>query len=296
MYGSALGPPAVIWLPAMRTSWLLLFVVAAACEHSTPPAAAPPAAMPAWSDATFAANVRAVLAKRYPGSAVDTIEEDRLRVRPKVGDELEVSFAKAHAWCRDDWASCAQTVDRTLAAMAEADDKAPVTRAQLRVVLRANEKVANVKARAKAITVKPFSSDAQWLLAADLPDMVRLDVAGGLLGMSDDDAWRIATDNVKPGHVVTQATQGFIVYQDDYAPSALLYPALLVAAAHKQLPGRTGNLLAAVPEENVVLYTIGGANEAAQLRDAAAAGSHGSKMPLSGHVMEWTGSAWREAL
>ncbi len=276
----------------MRRYWIpLLF---AACDHATPPASPPPPS-PAWSEATFAANVRAELARRYPGATIDTVEEDRLQVRPKASDALEVSFAKAHAWCREDWAGCAKIVDRTLAAMAEAGQKAPVTRAQLRVVLRANEKIANVKARAKAITVKPFSSDAQWLLAADLPEMVRLDIAGSVLGISDDEAWRIATDNVKPASVVTQAAQGVVIYQDDYAPSALLYPALLVAAARQHLPGRAGNLLVAAPEENIVLYTIGGAPEAAQLRDAAAAGARDSKMPLSSHVMEWTGSAWREA-
>jgi hypothetical protein len=86
-----------------------------------------------------------------------------------------------------------------------------------------------------------------------------------------------------------------LIYQDDYAPSSLLYPTLLVAAARDALPGRDGNLLVVTPEENIVLYTIGGAAEAAQLHNVAASVSRRSQIPLSSHVMEWTGSAWREA-
>ena len=287
----------------MRTRALSIAVAVAACGQSAPPAPRAPAAvtpapapLPAWSEATFAANVRAELARRFPGATVDTIEADRLRVQPKAGDPMEVSFAKAHASCRQDWASCGAAVDHTLTALAEISSASTITRAQLRVVLRATEKVATIKARVSDILVRPFSSDAQWILAADLPNTIRLDVTPHDVGLSGDDAWRIATANVKPKEVVTQSVQGFIVYQDDYAPSALLYPDLLLAAARQALPGRAGNLLVTCPEENIVLYTIGGAGEAKQLRDAAAAGSQGSTMPLSSHVMEWTGSEWREAL
>src|SRR5262245_8845496 len=98
------------------TRWPLIVVIAA-CGKPEPPAApvaAAPPPLPAWSEATFATNVRATLERRHPGSAVETVEEDRLRLRPKVGNELEVSFAKAHAQCREDWAGCAAIVDHTL--------------------------------------------------------------------------------------------------------------------------------------------------------------------------------------
>lgn len=287
----------MIPVPAMRTHRLSVFVLVAACSKSAPTTPPSPATTPTtWSEATFATNVRAELARRYPGATIDTLEEDRLRVRPRTGNDVEVSFAKAHAGCREDWADCGAAVEHTLTALAEIREPTPVTRAQLRVVLRATDKIANVKARAKAITVRPFSSDAQWMLAADLPEIVRLDVVGHDVGMSDDDAWQLAVANVKPTKVVTQAAQRFVIYQDVYAPSALLYPDVLIAAARQALPHQTGNLLVACPEENIVLYTIGGAAEAAQLRDVAASGAQDSTMPLSRHVMEWTGSAWREAL
>jgi hypothetical protein len=112
-------------------------VLAAACSQAAPPAAPSPsrAAMPEWSEATFATNVRAEFASRFPGATLDTIEEDRFRVRPKAGDGLEISFAKAHAECRDHWASCAASVDYTLRAMAEMKNPAPVPRRHGQAVL-----------------------------------------------------------------------------------------------------------------------------------------------------------------
>jgi hypothetical protein len=288
----------------MRAHRLSLLVLAAACSHAarpgsttTPkpaPAQTPAPAESAWSEATFAANCRAELARRYPGAKIEAIDVDVLRVTPKSGDPLEVSFAKAHAACREDWTSCSPVVEHTLAALGEVLHATAPTRAQLRIVLRSAAKIAGVEAHVKDAIVRPFSSDAQWLLAADLPDVIRLGLAPHDLGLSADEAWRIAAANVKPASVVTSQAQGVLVYSDDYAPSALLYPELLLASAHKLLPGRMGNLLAVCPEENIVLYTIGGASDAAALHAAAVQGARGSMIPLSSKVMEWTGSAWRE--
>lgn len=291
----------MIWLRAMRAHRLSILVLAAACSHAARPAstpATPPAAAQApesaWSEATFAANCRAELARRYPGAKIEAIDVDVLRVTPKSGDPLEVNFAKAHAACREDWTSCSPVVEHTLAALGEVLHATAPTHAQLRIVLRSAGKIASVKAHVKDAVVRPFSSDAQWLLAADLPDVIRLGLAPHDLGLSADEAWRIAAANVKPASVVTSQAQGVLVYSDDYAPSALLYPELLLASAHQLLPGRMGNLLAVCPEENIVLYTIGGASDAAALHAAAVQGAQGSMIPLSSKVMEWTGSAWRE--
>ena len=296
----------MLWLRAMRAHRLSILVLAAACSHAARPgsattpapapalALAPAPARPAWSEATFAANCRAELARRYPGAKIEDAGDDVLRVRFGTSGMIAVNFAKAHAACREDWASCAQIVDHTLAALAEIGHPGVPTRAQLRIVLRSAAKIASVEAHVKGAIVRPFSSDAQWLLAADLPDAIRLGVNAHDLGMSADEAWRIAAANVKPANVVTNQAQGVLVYSDDYAPSALLYPELLLASAHQLLPGRMGNLLAVCPEENIVLYTIGGASDAAALHAAAVQGAKGSMIPLSSKVMEWTGSAWRE--
>lgn len=294
----------MLWLRAMLAHRLSVLVLAAACSHAARPGstttpalsravAAAPAA-PAWSEATFAANARAELARRYPDAQIDADADDVVRVRPRSGGMIAVNFAKAHAACRDDWASCAQIVHHTLAALAEIGHPVVPTRAQLRVVLRSADKIASVEAHVKGALVRPFSSDAQWLLAADLPDAIRLGVDAHDLGLSADDAWRIAMANMRPANVVTKQAQDVLIYSDDYAPSALLYPDLLLASARQLLPGRMGNLLAVCPEENIVLYTIGGASDAAALHEAAVQGAQGSMIPLSSKVMEWTGSAWRE--
>ena len=172
-----------------------------------------------------------------------------------------------------------------------------ISGAQLRIVLRGNARIAATQARARQITARPFSSDARWLLGADLPGMIQLDITADDVGMTIDAAWRVAVANMKkpPAQLVTAASEGFIVYQDDYAPSALLDPAALEQAVRSQFPPRSGTLLAACPEENIVFYTLGGSAEVATLRDAITTVATRSERPLSAEVMEWTGSAWRTA-
>jgi hypothetical protein len=179
----------------------------------------------------------------------------------------------------------------------EAARSTTITAAQLRIILRSNASVAATQASGRHVTARPFSSDAQWLLAADLPTIIRLDIGADELGMTADQAWRTAVGNMKKPatELVTAASEGFIVYQDDYAPSALLDPAALDQAVRSRFPQRTGTLLAACPEENIVLYTLGGSAEVATLRNAITTVATRSERPLSAEVMEWTGTTWRAA-
>jgi hypothetical protein len=271
---------------------LLVVAILAGCHSAPEPVKTEPVkTSPRWSDATFDANVQAVLASRFKGKTISKMDgDDGYRV-----DTLEVRFTKARNECREDWSHCAESVERTLQAMDELQHPKPVTRAQLRVILRSNDKLAMVEARMKGVTTAPFSSDAQWVLAVDTPSMVGYDVKLDTLNLSADEAWKIAVENTKPANVVTTTSDnGTIVYQDVYAPSALRYPELLDAAARKAAPKRNGNLLAVCPEENIVLYTIGGPSEAAALQQAASSGAADSVMPLSTHVMEWSKGSWHE--
>lgn len=175
---------------------------------------------------------------------------------------------------------------------------APLAAARLRVVLRSNTAIAAAAAASgRRLLTRPFSSDAQWLLAAELPTTLRLDVTADELGMTVDQAWRTAIANMKrpAGELVTTAGEGFIVYQDVYAPSALLDPAALARAVRDRFPQRTGTLLAACPEDNLAMFTIGGAAEVATLRNAITTVATRTLTPLSAEVMEWTGTAWRAA-
>jgi hypothetical protein len=265
----------------------LVVVCIIAC-HSPKPPSAPTVT---WSEQTFDANVRAELARRFPKATVTPTDDVTYRVTgPDI--DVEVRFVKPRVACRADWSQCGAAVDVAVRAMSEVATRAPLKREQLRVVLRTNEKVAVVRAHVEP-TVRPFSADAQWLLAADLPNTIRLDVTAGELGISSDEAWKIATDNTRPTKVVTQTSNGVIIYQDPYAPSALLFPAVLDKAARELAPGKQGKLLAVCPEENIVIYTIGDAREATALRDIARSGMKESQMPLSPNVMEWTGGVWQ---
>jgi len=263
---------------------------------SAPPAASPPSAP--WTESTFDARAQAEIHRRFPTATVTDAGDGNYRIAlPAPGSTIDVSFAKAHRSCQDDWSACQHAVDWTLQAVADSLQHAPITAAQLRIILRANTKIAATQAHGRQVTTRPFASDAQWLLAADLPTMIRLDIGAGELGMTADQAWRTAVGNMKKPatELVTAASDGFIVYQDDYAPSALLDPAALEQAVHARFPQRTGTLLAACPEENIALYTLGGPAEVATLRNAIATVATRTTTPLSADVMEWTGSAWRAA-
>jgi hypothetical protein len=268
---------------------------AAAPTASAAPAAPDPAANAAWSEASFDARLAAAIRGRFPEATVTPLEPDRYRVTAAPpGPSLDVGFTKAHAACRDDWASCQEAVDWTLQAMAEVMQPPPIAPAQLRPVLRTNAKVAAYRAQGE-LTVRPFSSDAQWLLVADLPTTIRFRVVPAELGMTVDQAWRTAIENTRkpPEALISGATDAAVVYHDVYAPSALLDPAALERAVRIRFPRRTGTLFAVCPDETVVLYTLGDRAAAADLRGAAAHLAAQAQQVLSTQVMEWSHGAWQ---
>ena len=248
----------------------------------------------AWSEAKFESNVNAVLAEHYPGAKVASFDTDAYRITPVHGDTIEIRFAKAHALCRDAWSDCEAAVALAVRAIDQSMHPGKLEVSQLRVVLRATGKVGEVRKRTPRVTTRPFSSDAEWLLAADMPDIIRLDIAPEELKLTSANAWKTATAASKPGNVVSAEAGPFLVYQNDYAPSALLFPELLEAAVRAKHPDAKGRLLAVCPEENIVLYTIGGPAQVKDLRAAAVSGSKDSQMSLSTTVMELRDGTWHE--
>lgn len=282
----------------MRAVMVVWVVWAVAACASTPSSGLPtPAPRIDWSERSFAAEVERELVRRFPGANITPSGDVAFRV---TGTEaklaLEVSFAKAREACRADWGACGGAVDHTLRAMSEARAHKPIAPAQLRLVLRTNAKVDRVKTVVPDTVARPFSHDTQWLLAADLPTTTQLGVRPDATGMTADQAWAVAAANMKrPAAQLVTATAGpFIMYQDDYAPSALLAPDVLLESANAHVPGRIGSLLALCPEENMLVYTIGGPAEITRLRELASDISAQATMPLSRVIMEWTGLAWRE--
>jgi len=249
----------------------------------------------AWSEAKFESNVKEVLEEHFPGGKIATLDTDEYRITPAKGDVFEIRFAKAHAMCRDAWSSCEAAVAQVMRALDQGAHPSKLEVSQLRVVLRATGKIDEVRKRTPRVTTRPFSSDAQWLLAADMPDIIRLDIAPEELKLTTANAWKTATAASKPANVVSAEAGPFLVYQNDYAPSALLFPELLETAVRARHPDAKGRLLAVCPEENIVLYTIGGPAQVKDLRAAAASGSKDSQMPLSSTVMELKDGTWHEA-
>jgi hypothetical protein len=287
------------WLFACSSGPRPASAVAPAAAAPERPAQAAPAAVPggAWSEASFDAELLAAIRHRFPDATVAPLDADSYRIAaPPPGASLDVAFTKAHRRCRDDWASCQTAVDWTLRAVAEALQPPPIQAAQLRVVLRGNPKV-SVYQQQGDLTVRPFSSDAQWLLVADLPTTIRFRVKPAELGMTLDEAWRTAERNMKkpPEALISGAIDAAVIYHDAYAPSALLDPAALEQAVRIRFPGRRGTLYAVSPEETVVLYTLGDPSDAAGLRAAAVHVSGQAQLPISNQVMQWSHGAWQPA-
>lgn len=247
-----------------------------------------------WSESTFESNVKAAVSAAYPKAKITRFDDDAYRIERAPESTLEIRFTKAHALCRQAWSDCEAAVALALRALDQSAHPGELKVSQLRVVLRATGKVDEVRRRTPRVATRPFSSDAQWMLAADLPDLIRLDITPEQLKLSSADAWKTAIAASKPANVATAEAGPFLVYQADYAPSALQFPELLEAAVHAKHPDLKGHLLAVCPEENIVLYTIGGAAETKNLRAAAASGMKDSQMPLSTAVMEWRNGAWHE--
>jgi len=254
-----------------------------------------PAANAAWSEASFDARLLVAIHSRFPQAVVTALEADRYRIAAAPpGPSLDVGFARAHDSCRGDWASCQAAVDWILQSVAEVMQPPPITAAQLRAILRANSKVATYRTQGE-LAARPFSGDAQWLLVADLPTTIRFRVNPAELGMTTDQAWRTAIDNMRkpPEALISGAIDAAVVYHDVYAPSSLLDPAALERAVRIRFPGRTGALLAVCPDETLLLYTLGDRADAAELRGAAVHLASQTRQPISTQVMEWSHGAWQ---
>lgn len=261
------------------------------------PAPAAPAADAAWSEASFGAKLQAAIHSRFSDATVTLLGADNYRIAaPPPGASLDVAFSKAHHACRENWGNCQTAVDWTLQAMAEVLQPPPVTADQLRVVLRANPKVAAYQQQGD-LNVRPFSSDAQWLLVADQPTTIRFRVKPAELGLTLEQAWQTAIGNMKkpPAVLISGAIDAAVIYHDVYGPSALLDPAALEQAFRIRFPGRKGTLYAVAAEETVLLYTIGDRKDAAGLRATAAHVSGQAQLPISSQVMEWSHGAWQPA-
>ncbi len=268
---------------------------AAAPPASAAQAAPDPAANAAWSEASFDARLVAAIRSRFPQAVVTALEADTYRIAAAPpGPSLDVGFARARASCRSDWESCQTAVDWTLRAVAEAMQPPPITAAQLRAILRASSKIATYRTQGELV-VRPFSGDAQWLLVADLPTTIRFRVDPAELGMTVDQAWRTASDNMRkpPAALISGATDAAVLYHDVYAPSSLLDPAALEQAVHIRFPKRTGALLAVCPDETIVMYTLGDRADAAELHAAAVHLAAQAPQPMSTQVMEWSHGAWQ---
>src|SRR3954471_2446869 len=105
----------------------LAFCLLAGCHSQS----SPQAASAAWSEETFAANVQDRLAKAVPGAKVTHGDDEAYRV-----GFVEVQLTKAHADCRKDWPHCEEAVAHTIGGIREVKVTSPVTRAQLRMILR----------------------------------------------------------------------------------------------------------------------------------------------------------------
>lgn len=244
----------------------------------------------AWSETNLSQNIQARLAAKLPNSTIAESEALVFSVATAEGQTLSVRFTKAADECRLDWNNCEAAVEHVVNAAASSLTHAPIQSSQLRIALRSQAKIENARKIAPDLTARTFLANTHWMLVADYPDRIRLDVSGKDIGAVSE-AWALALTQTRPQNPVTEVASDFIIFQDAYAPSALLFPEVLEAALKKHLPTKKGKLLAATPEENILLFTFGGSAEAKALRELALA-NQDSQQALSSTVVEWNGKAW----
>lgn len=215
---------------------------------------------------------------------------------------LTGALDRTFAACKQTAGQCAGVVDRYVEGLAEAVQSAgaPPTREAVRLVVRSDAYVQNVRQAGISVQPRALVPGLVILPALDLPRTIRMlsEEDNRKLGLSADEVFALGLANternLKPLAEVLGPPAGWakvgVVRRDAYAASRLIGHMAWADLAARQ----GGMLFVSVPTTDGLLYSEVETPEAvAVLRDATQRIARGSANGLSDVVLRWTPGGWQ---
>ena len=272
----------------------------------------PPAqgsAVPHRTRDEFLTYTAAELQKRLPGFTVtpDLGQASLLIMTPSGTKAGHVSPQMEFATCRESESFCRESLNLWIDAAVEFEQNRLIAPAIADVQVLVNSRtsleaeLAPRDPRAPRVLMRRCLGELVCALAADNGWMLRYVDAQDLksMNLSEDRAYELALDNsrrlLRPASRLKVPTEEHPIQFADLASdqsSRVLFTAdwaSLAASVH-------GDLIMAVPASGLVVYGLGGNQDAVRrLRQFAEDSMPGALRPLSTTVFRWTGKGWESA-
>jgi hypothetical protein len=266
--------------------------------------AVPAAAQTQESEAAFTQRLAERLRAALPGREIRIAGEFEIRVAQRTGDPAQVFVGRIWNFCRTATAEeCETSTARLIQGVVGVStrEEEPVTRAQLRVAVRARIYCSEItrlgagNTPAQRVIMRDMAPDLCQVAMVDYPDRMRGLAVGDLtaLGLTEEAAWQLAetqTVAALPQPVTFgQFEQGIVAVTGfDYIPSLLLN-----RDGWRALAAAQGGLIVAVPADNMMIVARAATvTDLAGFRRATREAFDTAERQISDSVYRWTEQGW----
>lgn len=236
----------------------------------------------------------------FPGRTVRIAGPLQLELlESAAGEPIRINLDRVWNVCRNgDEEACEETSARFVAAMTEASvEHPPVVSGQLRLMVRTRDYCDGVRRLFSEDNATPLTRDGPadlcTAIVADYPTTMRILRRDDLpaLNLDADQAWALAgrqTLDTLPDPPALAFEDGFaIVAGQDYGPSIILDN-----SGWRALAQARGDLLMAVPEDQVVVVAREAEVDPSAFREAIRRAAVGAERPISSNIYRWTERGW----
>lgn len=256
------------------------------------------------SEEAFTARMAQRLRAALPGREVRITGQLEISVAQREGEPAQIFVGRIWNFCRTaEAAECEASATRLIETVARISTETvtPITRAQLRVAVRARAyctelaRLGRDATEAQRVMTREMPPDLCAVLMVDYPDRIRGLPAGDLvpLGLTAEAAWQLAESQtiaaLPQPSALGQLDRGMIAVTDfDYIPSLLLNREgwRTLAAAH-------GELLVAVPSNSMMIVALAASvPDLAGFRRATREAFDTAERQISDSVYRWTEQGW----
>jgi hypothetical protein len=252
-------------------------------------------------EAAFTETIAARFRAGMPGREVAVTGPLQLRISAEGSEPGEVNLDRIWNYCRTaSAADCETSTANFIAAIAETlADQPPLTRAQLRIMIRSNDYCVgarrNLPADQSHVT-RPGPLGLCLLIVADYPRTMRLVLSSDLapLGLDAEAIWPIAERQTLAVLPQPQSLTALDQHNAAAVVDHAYIPSLLLDAEGWRSVAARGEILAAVPSDDMLI-----AVRAADVTDLAAFRAtvrqhyEEAERGVSPHVYRWTERGWQ---